>query len=294
MWRDPEAGRPLFELIYALGNSLDMDETLGELDQRLRPLLDYDAMTVWTPAGDRFEPAYAIGVDAPVLCRLEIVAGRGIVGAAARSTIRIGDPTAEPGYAGALRSVMAVPLVCGHSFAGVLALYHRRPDAFDEDHLAAVLRISEKVAAAVHNAQRYRELERLSSVDPATSLANERALFLRLDAELARCKRRDGSLAVLVCDFEGSTLRPEGFRSLGTKLRQSCREEDCVARMRDCFVFVLTDFPRRHAPEKEAAVERLLRDHGLQIRLAWAFYPDDGNYGDDLLAAAGSRVHASR
>jgi GAF domain-containing protein len=294
MWRDPEAGRPLFELIYALGNSLDLDETLSELDKRLRPLLDYDTMAVWTPAGDRLEPAYASGVDAPVLCRLEVLAGRGIIGAAARSTVRIGDPTSEPGYAGSLRSVMGVPLISGHAFVGVLALYHRRPHAFDEDHLAAVLRISEKVAAAVNNARRYRELERISSVDPATSLANERALFLRLDAELARSKRRDGSLAVLVCDFEGSTLQPESLRSLAAGLRQTCREEDCVARMRNCFVLVLGDFPRRHTLEKEDVVERLLRDHGLDARLAWAFYPEDGSYADDLLAAAGSRVHASR
>jgi diguanylate cyclase (GGDEF)-like protein len=218
-----------------------------------------------------------------------------------------GDPRDEGEYTGAgmspLRSVTAAPLEHGGELAAVLALYHRDAGAFREDDLEVLLRIREKLAAAVANALKYQSLEKLSTEDAATSLPNERALFLRLDAELARCRRTRGRLAVLVCDVEAHRFprRSSVLRAVAVGLRRLCREEDCVARMGDRFVLVLSSFAEHHLAEKRKRIRALMAElspaagggsHPV-VTVAPAFYPDDGAYAEDLLAVAEARMSAA-
>jgi GGDEF domain-containing protein len=145
--------------------------------------------------------------------------------------------------------------------AAVLALYHAEPGAFRGDDLEILLHLRRKLAAAVAHALKYESLEKLATEDAATSLPNERALFLRLDADLARCRRNRGRLAVLVCDVEAGRLRRRSgaLRAVAASLRRLCREEDCVARMGERFVLVLGSFAEHHLAEKRKRIDALLR-----------------------------------
>ena len=86
---------------------------------------------------------------------------------------------------------------------GVLALYHGERDAFTSDHLRILLAVSGKMALAIENALKYQQAESSATTDYLTGLPNARSLFLQLDRELARCKRDDSSLTVMVCDMDG-------------------------------------------------------------------------------------------
>jgi diguanylate cyclase (GGDEF)-like protein len=143
-----------------------------------------------------------------------------------------------------------------------------------------------------------RDAEKLAAVDDLTQLPNSRALFLRLDAELSRCRRSRTPLAVLVCDATG--FPQASYPEIAASLRRICREEDCVARIGETFALVLAGFSREDLPEKE----RLIRasfdpDHTRSangsrpaLKVAAAFYPEDGASAEDLLAAADSRLPA--
>jgi len=148
-------------------------------------------------------------------------------------------------------------------------------------------------------------MERLSTEDVATSLPNERALFLKLDAELARCRRSHSALAVLVCDVEAAQRlrrRSGALQAVAAGLRRLCREEDCVARMGDRFVLVLDNFAKRHLAEKRRRIEALMAEinsaAGTErppvVKMGAAFYPEDGGYAEDLLAVADARMHQPR
>jgi diguanylate cyclase (GGDEF)-like protein len=305
--------RLLNELMGVLGNSLNLAETLGEVDARLRTLIVYHSMAIWTPRENRLAAVYVSGEEARWLCSPEIAGGRGVPSRVAetRQAVYNGQPSEEGGYAGdgagasPPRSVLAVPLERGAELAGVLALYHKEAAAFLADDLEMLLRIRAKLAAAVDNALRYESMERLSMQDPSTSLPNERALFLRLDADLARCRRHGGTLAVLVCDVAGEpwTGQPGGAsRAVAAGLRRLCREEDCVARMGDRFVLVLGSFAHRHLAEKRKRMEALMVEIGAAaggqlppvVNVGEAFYPDDGRYAEDLLAVADARMNLAR
>lgn len=262
--------RLLFELVNALGNSLSLQETFGELDTRLRAIIPYHAMAVWTPGDHHLAAAYASGLEAPYLCALRIPLGP----AAAES--------AGEALGGGLRSSLAVPLTHASAFVGALALYRRDENAFHDEHRGVLQLILPKAAAAIANAARYELAERLAAIDPESSLPNRRSLFLRLDAEVARARRHRSTLALLVCDCG----RTPPWRALAAAFRDICREEDYVARMGDAVVLALAGFARPHLAEKQRQAKALLAAHGLPPNVRSAFFPDDGFYADDLLAAA--------
>jgi diguanylate cyclase (GGDEF)-like protein len=313
-WLEPfaNAGRKDFllnELIGVLGNSLDLPETLSELDGRLRKLIDYHSMALWTPRENHLAAAYVSGIEAQWLCSLELPYGCGVSGrvAESRQAEYNGDPAEEGEYPGdgttlnPLRSMAVTPLEHGGELVGVLALYHSEASAFRDDDLGLLLHIRKKLAAAVHNSLKYESMERLSTEDVATSLPNERALFLKLDAELARCRRNHSALAVLVCDVEAAQRlrrRSGALRAVAAGLRRLCREEDCVARMGDRFVLVLDRFAEQHLAEKQRQIEALVAELTLAagerpqvVKMGAAFYPEDGGYAEDLLAVADARMN---
>ena len=157
-----------------------------------------------------------------------------------------GNPSVEPGYLNdpakfsTLRSALALPLEGVTGVIGVLALYRAERDAFTSDHLRILLAVSGKMALAIENALKYQQAESSATTDYLTGLPNARSLFLQLDRELARCKRDNASLTLMVCDMNGFKKINDRFghlegnrvlRLFAQALKDSCREYDYVARM---------------------------------------------------------------
>lgn len=136
--------------------------------------------------------------------------GEGLSGWVAenRKPILNGNPSVEPGYLAdpakfsTLRSALAVPLEGLSGVIGVMTLYRAERDAFSRDHLRILLAITSKVSLAVENALIFRQVEDSATTDYVSGLPNARSLFLRLDSEVARCKRNREPLCVLVCDLD--------------------------------------------------------------------------------------------
>ena len=174
--------------------------------------------------------------------------------AATRRPVLNGDPRADAALPRG--SALAVPLESGGEAIAVLALYHEAQDAFGSEDLRILLAIRDKLALAVEHALEHERADRLAAVDTLTGLPNRRALFQRLDAELARCRRSHATLAVLVCEIDGLPRRL--CKAVASDLRRICREDDCVARMGEGFVLALGGFSARDLPEKRHAIESLL------------------------------------
>jgi diguanylate cyclase (GGDEF)-like protein/putative nucleotidyltransferase with HDIG domain len=310
----------LYELTQELGNSLNLHETLSVLDSRLKRLIPYDAIAVYVRKGDRLVPAYVNGENFRLFAALEIPMGQGLSGWVAESGKPIinGNPSVEPGYLNdptkfsTLRSALAVPLENAIGVAGVLALYRAERDAFNKDHLRVLLAINPKIALAVENALTYEQATISATTDALTDLPNARSLFLHLDAELARCKRSNTSLVVLMSDLDGFKQVNDRFGHLeGNKvlklvasgLQQSCREYDYVARMGgDEFVLVLSGLRAPDLTDKLQRIERVVLEAGISvcaepliaISVGAAFYPQDGADAESLLAEADRRMYLAK
>ncbi len=172
-----------------------------------------------------------------------------------------------------------------------------------------LLAIVPKLSLSIENALRFQQAQSSASTDYMTGLPNARSLFLHLDSELARCRRLNSPLIVLVCDMNGFKLindkygHLEGNRILAavsSKLKESCREYDYVARMGgDEFVLVLPGLRMEELPQKIQRLKTITADAGREIfanetiglSIGHAMFPDDGTDADQLLSEADRRMY---
>jgi diguanylate cyclase (GGDEF)-like protein len=271
-----------------LGNSLELEEILSTLHRELQPLMAYDALAVLLVDDAALTPAYAAGDEFRDVAKLQT----GIVGEEAARAVRENRAvTAGP--------IRIFPLEHDREVNAVLLLH----GGGDLDLLES---LAPRLAASIANARRYQRVEQLAEADPLTGLANVRSLFQRLDAEIARARRCQTTLAVFECSVEGfdrsgllcsPSVTRNVFQRVAHKLRESCREYDFAARSGDAIVVLLPGFPPENLVEKREQIHRIVEESGvgaglpLYAKVGAAFFPDDGEDAEDLLAVAARRAH---
>ncbi|HVI07970.1 MAG TPA: diguanylate cyclase [Candidatus Binatia bacterium] len=315
-----QEAQSLFELSQDLGASLSLGETLSVFSVKLKPMVPYDAIAVYVKRGDELVPEYVNGDNYRLFASLRIPVGDGLSGWVAQNKKPIvnGNPSVEPGYLNdpskfsTLRSALAVPLEGINGVIGVLALYRAEKDAFTSDNLRILLAVSGKMALAIENALKYQQAESSATTDYLTGLPNARSLFLQLDRELARCKRDNASLTLMVCDMDGFKKINDRFghlegnrvlRLFAQALKDSCREYDYVARMGgDEFVVIAPGLAADAAVKKIEQLRPLARQAGfevcgeeiLSLSVGMAVAPQDGNDAEQLLAHADRRMYVEK
>lgn len=315
-----QEAQSLFELSQDLGASLSLGETLSVFSVKLKPMVPYDAIAIYVRRGDELIPEYVNGDNYRLFASLRIPVGDGLSGWVAqnRKPIVNGNPSVEPGYLNdpskfsTLRSALALPLEGVNGVIGVLALYRAERDAFISDDLRILLAVSGKMALAIENALKYQQAESSATTDYLTGLPNARSLFLQLDRELARCKRDNASLTLMVCDMNGFKKINDRFghlegnrvlRLFAQALKESCREYDYVARMGgDEFVIIAPGLGPDGAAKKVEALRPLARQAGfevcredmLSLSVGVAVSPDDGNDAEQLLTEADRRMYVEK
>ena len=315
-----QEAQSLFELSQDLGASLSLGETLSVFSVKLKPMVPYDAIAIYIRRGDELIPEYVNGDNYRLFASLRIPVGDGLSGWVAQNKKPIvnGNPSVEPGYLNdpakfsTLRSALALPLEGVTGVIGVLALYRAERDAFTSDHLRILLAVSGKMALSIENALKYQQAESSATTDYLTGLPNARSLFLQLDRELARCKRDNASLTLMVCDMNGFKKINDRFghlegnrvlRLFAQALKDSCREYDYVARMGgDEFVIIAPGLSATAAAKKIEQIRPLARQAGfevcaediLSLSVGLAVSPDDGNDAEQLLTEADRRMYVEK
>ncbi|HEV3512369.1 MAG TPA: diguanylate cyclase [Candidatus Sulfotelmatobacter sp.] len=315
-----QEAQALFELSQDLGASLSLGETLSVFSVKLKPMVPYDAIAIYIKRDTELVPEYVNGDNYRLFSSLRIPIGQGLSGWVAhnRKPIINGNPSVEPGYLNdpskfsTLRSALAVPLEGVGGVIGVLALYRAERDGFTSDHLRILLAVSGKMALAIENALKYQQAENSATTDYLTGLPNARSLFLQLDRELARCKRDNSSLTVMVSDMDGFKQINDRFghlegnrvlRLFAQALKDSCREYDYVARMGgDEFVVIAPGLAADAAGKKAEQMRTLARQAGnevcgedlLSLSVGRALYPEDGNDAEQLLTEADRRMYLEK
>ncbi len=315
-----QEAQTLFELSQDLGASLSLVETLSVFSVKLRSLVPYDAIAIYVRRNEELIPEYVNGDNFRLFSSLRIPLGQGLSGWVAhnRKPIINGNPSVEPGYLNdptkfsTLRSALAIPLEGVNGVIGVLALYRGERDAFTSDHLRILLAVSSKMALAIENALKYQQAENSATTDYLTGLPNARSLFLQLDRELARCKRDNSTLTVMVGDMDGFKQINDRFghlegnrvlRLFAQALKETCREYDYVARMGgDEFVIIAPGLPAEVSAKKAYQLQELAKQAGfevcgeqiLSLSLGQAMYPEDGKDAEELLAEADRRMYVEK
>jgi diguanylate cyclase (GGDEF)-like protein/putative nucleotidyltransferase with HDIG domain len=315
-----QEAQALFELSQDLGASLSLGETLSVFSVKLKPMVPYDAIAIYIKREEELVAEFVNGDNYRLFSSLRIPIGHGLSGWVAhnRKPIINGNPSVEPGYLNdpskfsTLRSALAVPLEGVAGMIGVLALYRGERDAFTSDHLRVLLAVSGKMALAIENALKYQQAENSATTDYLTGLPNARSLFMQLDRELARCKRDNTTLTVMVSDMDGFKQINDRFghlegnrvlRLFAQALKDTSREYDYVARMGgDEFVVITPGLASEAAGKKAEQMRALARHAGndvcgediLSLSVGRAVYPTDGKDAEELLAEADRRMYLEK
>jgi two-component system cell cycle response regulator len=154
---------------------------------------------------------------------------------------------AHEGKAIDIRSVATIPFTIDRWRSGVLFLRTDRGErTLTEDDVDFADVVIRAAVAAIRRAQALettraenRRLEALATTDPLTRVLNRRALIDRLNAELDRVRRYQGSLTLLLLDVDhfkqindtaGHLAGDSVLRQLAALLEEAVRKVDIVAR----------------------------------------------------------------
>jgi diguanylate cyclase (GGDEF)-like protein/putative nucleotidyltransferase with HDIG domain len=302
-----------------LGMSLSLAETLGVLCSRVSALVPNDAIALYLVEGRTLVPGHVHGENFKLLTSLRIGMGEGVAGWVAENhkPILNGNPTVEPGFSSGansstLQSVLAVPLHTSSGTIGVLALYRTGKDAFSNEMLEQLLKVSDKIAGATESALEQEHTRIFGNMDAVTGLPNARALYSCLEAEIAKRQGATANLTVLFCGLDGvgelndsfgSTAAEKALEAVAQGFRACCREVDYLARPGgEDFVFVLPGLSGYAVDARVNTLKQLVRDVGLRLwaadllslSAAAVTFPWDGDTVEGLVAEAEKRMHEAR
>ncbi len=136
---------------------LRVEDISALLSIRLKHLMPFDAVAVYTRKGDTLLPEFVSGENFRLFSSLRIPLGEGLSGWVAQNhkAILNGNPSVERGYLNdpsTLRSALAVPLEGTAGVAAVLALYRAGQDAFTAEDLRIAEAIGVGVGCAIEDA----------------------------------------------------------------------------------------------------------------------------------------------
>ena len=149
-----------------------------------------------------------VGDPAPVLARLPLDADTAIA-----RVYRSGRPERVDDFraiatpvasqiARRYRSAVAAPVRVGGTLWGAVSAVSTVPGFFSESAEDDLARFAELVAISVSNAETRARLAGQATTDPLTGLANHRAFHERLEAEVARARRHDRGLSLILLDVD--------------------------------------------------------------------------------------------
>ena len=155
----------LTRVVEELNSTLELDQVLERVAERIRSLVDYDALGILLldPLGQELRPRLGVGLPKEVMEHWRFGLGQGIVGTAAQTLrpVLVSEVGSDPRYIGAVgdvRSELAVPLVARSRPIGVLDVQSRRPGYYNERHQRLLTFLAGHVANAIENAQLYENL----------------------------------------------------------------------------------------------------------------------------------------
>jgi diguanylate cyclase (GGDEF)-like protein len=312
----------LFEISQAISATLGVDGIARLLASKLETLLDFSACALYVrqPKRPDLVCLFASGQATDLLRSTSFTPGKGALGEAAiegRSAVGIDllhETSAEHGVPVPFSSVLMCPLLHDASLVGAIALYHAAPGAFSQDHTRLMEMVGRQAGPVLAHALQLEAAQKDALTDPLTGLPNRRYLTMHVAQELARSRRRNREMALLLVDIdrfkeindsEGHQRGDEALSKLASVLRSAVRHYDVCARYGgDEFIVLLPDCGWGEAEVRRRELRARINDvqiarvdgqsFRLSVSVGAAVYPEDGQTFESLLAAADARMYRDK
>ncbi|HYR36512.1 MAG TPA: EAL domain-containing protein, partial [Burkholderiales bacterium] len=211
-------------------------------------------------------------------------------------------------------SFVALPLIVNDEPAGVLLLYARVRDFFDEEEMRLLHELAGDISFALHHLEQKAQMDYLAYHDSLTDLPNRSLFTDRMTQALNAARREKRFAAAVFLDVERFRMVNETFgrkagddllRTIAERLRQAAREQDTVARIgADHFAIAVAPFDRpgdtTHwlIDRLEQAFARPIPIDGVELRVALkagiGVFPADGASTESLCANAETALNKAK
>ena len=211
-------------------------------------------------------------------------------------------------------SYVALPLITNDEAAGVLLLYARVRDFFDDEEMRLLHELAGDISFALHHLDQKARMDYLAYHDSLTDLPNRSLFTDRMTQALNAARREKRFAAAVFVDVERFRMVNETFgrkagddllRTIGTRLRAAAREQDTVARIgADHFAIAVAPFDRP-GDTTHWVIDRLdqafaqpIAVDGVELRIALkvgvAVFPADGESTESLCANAETALNKAK
>lgn len=282
--------RALYETSRLVSSTLDPDTVIRQVVEAARALMGYSHVAVMTLQDNQLVPTAWVGYPSqPPALHLE----QGVTGRVARTgrPAFVPDVRHDPDYVSAVSGIgseIAFPIIVDGQIAGVLNVEAAGRWRLSEEDAEVIGSLALQLSVALHNALRHEQAQERALRDSLTGLYNHAAFHERLREELARARRFNRPLALVMADLDnfkdindthGHVEGDRCLRLFATMVRRSVRSEDVVARYGgEEFAIIMPDTTKEEA---RLATERICRqvERDGHLRLGASDVRITGSYG---------------
>ena len=320
--RSPDQLLAFYEILDMLGADLQFEKSLKECLRILYRPIPYDKAGIFLLEDGKYMLLAAQGLPDHCLARMTLPQDHGVVAQAtiSRSCVVADAPPSEipgvgpPPYLDDVKSTMAAPLVVDERVIGMLVLCATEAGAFDQEQARSLNLVTAKLARTLLSSKAVQKISLEAETDHITRLPNARGAFRRLETEVIRAQRNQGTIGVLFMDINGLKPVNDSFgHSAGDellietsrRLRERLRAYDYAARVGgDEFLAILPGVSREDLSIAVEAIKKAIAQPAVEvcegtyvkvtIAIGSAMYPDDGLNPEDLVNLSDQRMYAEK
>ncbi len=308
----------------AIGGALELKQSMGSAVDQVARLLEVDYAGAFLVGGEAQQLNLVFQRGSATTSRLanSVVASADLTGAAiaAAEPLFMDDVRLNPDLVPAvvrdegLRGLGVVPLKARRRPLGVLVLGYRSERRFDDGDKQLLEVIGRQIGVAMESAMLYERARRAAVTDSLTGLYDHGELWRRLEAEAARCRRYQRSLAFLLADMDdlkrvndtfGHMTGDRVLKRVAQILTESVRSTDAAARYGgDEFAIVLPETDLERAQTVATRILRAVRQEpfrledggdGPRVTVSIGVASSGGNIGaPELVQAADKAVYRAK
>jgi diguanylate cyclase (GGDEF)-like protein len=211
-------------------------------------------------------------------------------------------------------SFVALPLIVNDEPVGVLLLYARVRDFFDDEEMRLLQELAGDISFALHHLAQKATMDYLAYHDSLTDLPNRSLFTDRMTQALNAARREKRFAAAIFLDVERFRMVNETFgrkagddllRTIAARLRGAAREQDTVARIgADHFAIAAAPFERpgdtTHwmMERLDQAFAQAIQIDGVELRVnlkaGIAVFPADGESTESLCGNAETALNKAK
>lgn len=172
------------------------------------------------------------------------------------------------------RSILGIPLILRNEIIGALFLQADEPESYDENQIRLVETIANQASIAMDNAQLFEKVQNLAITDSLTGAYNRRFFYEFAENEIARSKRYQKDMALVMLDIDhfkkvndnfGHLAGDRTLKMIVDTVTEQLRKVDVLCRFGgEEFVVLLPETPQEAAMIAANRICKAIDDKSLK------------------------------